>query len=345
MERGLLTYSGIIAKVHALEGHLLVQEDYEKIASLESTSDFITFLKNKRGYQKVFQNYDESTLHRVKIEQLLSIAPILDLERLYQFATVEQRPILSLLLVRYEVRTVKALLELVYSKEMPSNFYSFDPFFAAHSHIPVEALAASKTMDEFIQNLQGTRYYDLFLRLQATGHTTLRDYAVQLDIFYFTYVWKTKDRILKGTNKKIITELYGVQADLLNLLWIYRSKQFFDMDPTEILTTILPIHYHLKKDELKVLIEAISAEEFMKLAQNTYYGKGHLSLATLDMETFYKKNSLLVYKRLSSTYSISMAPVLRFLYEKEQELDRLTTALECIRYHLEPNELLKYLML
>lgn len=343
MSTSLLSYSGIIAKVRALEGSLLKESDYEKIANLDSTADLVNFLKQNKSYAVVFNAYDESTLHRAKIEQLLSNAVLLDFARLYKFANKEQRTALSFLFFRFEVNTVKSLLEMVYNKGTEYDLLYFEEFFTSHSDLKVKELAASKTIDEFIVNLQGSRYFSLFKRLQSSGHSTLKDYAVQLDIYYFSQVWKAKDRQLKGTNRKIATELYGVQSDLLNLLWIYRSKKFFDIDSTKILASIIPISYKLKKDEVKKLVEAVSVEEFMKIVHTTYYGRLKISIADQGIEKFYYENYQHLYKQLCSKFSTSMAPVLRFMYEKELELDLLTTALECIRYNLEPSETLQYL--
>ncbi|MDO5518883.1 MAG: V-type ATPase subunit [bacterium] len=343
MSTSLLSYSGILAKVKALESNLLTDDDYEKIASLDTTSDFVNYLKGNKSYAVVFNNCDESKLHRAEIEQLLYNASLLEFTKLYKFANQEQRKGLSFIFFRFEVNIVKSLLQMVFNEKEDYNLLLFEEFFKSHSDLKVKELAASKTIDEFINNLQGTQYYDLFKRLQATSHVTLRDYEVQLDIYYFTKAWKLKDRILTGSNRKIATELYGVQSDLLNLTWIYRSKKYFDIDSTKILASIIPIHYKLKKDEIKLLVEAVSTDEFLKIMQSTYYAKLNQSFQDLTIERLYNQSYQALYKSLSKKFSTSMAPVLRFMYEKELELDLLTTALECIRYKLEPSQTMQYL--
>lgn len=343
MSMSLLSYSGIIAKVRALESNLLTYDDYERISNLDTTSDFVNYLKSNKSYAVVFSNCDETSLHRAQIEQLLSNSILLEFVKLYKFASQEQRKALSLLFFRFEVTILKSLLQMVFNEDTEYDLLLFDDFFKRHSDLKVKELAASKTIEEFINNLQSTQYYDLFKRLHATSHNTLQDYEVQLDVFYFSRVWKLKDRLLTGTNKKIATKIYGTQSDLLNLLWIYRSKKFFDIDSTKILASIIPINYKLKKEEIKKLVEAVSVEEFIKLMQTTYYAKLNQEFAGENLESLYYKSRQKLYKTLSTKFSSSMAPVLRFLYEKENELDLLTTALECIRYHLDPSETMQYL--
>ena len=139
--------------------------------------------------------------------------------------------------------------------------------------------------------------------------------------------------------------IYGTQIDMLNLLWIYRSKKFYDVETGKILASIIPINYKLSKHELTALVEAVSVEEFMKLVQNTYYGRLNDATNPESLEMLYLQMYQQLYDTCSSEFSTSMAPVLRFLYLKEVELDMLTTSIECIRYKLGPGDILNYLKL
>ena len=97
--------------------------------------------------------------------------------------------------------------------------------------------------------------------------------------------------------------------------------------------------------ELTALVEAVSVEEFMKLVQNTYYGRLNDATNPESLEMLYLQMYQQLYDTCSSEFSTSMAPVLRFLYLKEVELDMLTTSIECIRYKLGPGDILNYLKL
>ncbi len=340
----LFTYSGIITKIRALQSGLMTKDDYNRIAYLETTADFISYIKAQPGFAHIFDKYDESKLHRGQIEQILTNSVHLSYAKVYRFAGQIQRKYLSLIFFRFEVNILKACLQKVFNEEDNHDLLLFESFFESHSSLNVSTLAASQTIEEFINNLHNTPYYSLFQKLYSTHHDSLQDYEVQLDIYYFTKSWKMIEHFPKGKNRKIIKALYGTQIDLLNIQWIYRSKKFYDMSAVKIVTNIIPITYKLNKNNLDHMIEAISTEEFAREISKTYYKKIFSELDYTNIESAYVRKLMKLYSMYATKYSHSMAPVLRFLFMKELELENLTTALECIRYRLTPNEILDYLI-
>lgn len=344
MSISMLSYNGILTKVRAMESHLMTEEDYKKIASLESTTDFVNYVRNNPSYAPLFNNYDEQTLHRGQIEHILTNSIYLEFAKIYRFANQSQRKALSIIFFRYEVNILKCCLQNVFSEDNTHDLLAFEDFFLIHSELKVKELASAPTIEAFINLLNGTEYYPLFSKLYATSHNTLQDFEIQLDIYYFKKVWKQKDRLLSGKNLKAATLLYGVQIDLLNLLWIYRSKKFFDIESGKILANIIPINYKLSKEQIGRLVEAVSIEEFMKIVDTTYYAKVYGTIEFDTLEDVYLRVLSKLYKVCSEKYRTSMAPILTFLYAKSMELDYLTTALECIRYQLDPSEILSYIL-
>lgn len=342
---GSLSYSGIITKTRAMQKNIIPKADYEKIANMESISDLINYLRLNPSYADLLKNQDEHTLHRAQAEQILADSLHLEFAKLYRFANLNQRKVLSLVFFRFEVSILKRCLRNVFSSDTSYDLMLFEPFFLKHSDLKVKELAAAQSIDEFISLLAGTQYYDLFKKLQETNHSTLQDYQVQLDVYFFKRVWKLKDQILKGKNLKAVTMIYGTQIDLLNLLWIYRSKKYYDVDAGTILTNIIPISYKLSKQDITSLVEAVSVEDFMKIVQTTYYGKLNDGNSSDSLEHLYRQMYNKLYDTCSSKFSSSMAPILKFIYLKELELDMLTTSIECIRYKLSPGEILEYLKL
>lgn len=345
MAGSLLTYSGIVTKTRAMQSHLITMDDYHKIANFDTTADFINYLKTKNGYDDIFQTVDEQNLHRGKIEEYLTNSVYLSFAKLYRFANQKQRAVLNFKFLRYEVNILKICLRNVFSENADSYDLSmFEPFFHEHSDLKVAELASAKSMDEFINLLKDTKYYSLFEKLRNSNHETLHDFEVQLDLYYYTRVWKAKDQLLKGINRRSFTAAFGSELDLLNIIWIYRSKKFYDIESAKVLASIIPIGYKLKRDELKKLIESVSVEDFIRILKTTYYANICGDLDNISMEVSYKKIMSKIHATNATKYSSSMAPVLNYLFLKDQELDRLTTALECIRYKLEPERTIKYIL-
>lgn len=339
----LLTYSGITTKIKAMESRLLTLEDYQHISQLESTAEFISYLKQQSSYKDIFANSDERSLHRGQIEPILSTALYLEFEKVYRFATQEQRSILSFVFFRYEVNILKSCLQQVFQEQKAFDLSLFAPFFNQHSKLKVEALSTSNSIDEFVTHLQGSEYYSFFMRMRNNGMDSLYDLEAQLDIYYFQKVWKLKNRLLKGRALKSITKLIGSRIDLLNIMWIYRSKKFYDVDMGKIYATIIPCNYKLKKVQLTKLVESANVEEFTSILSTTFYQPIAEKLDPKTIETMYEQSIRHIYQKTKQKEPYSMVPILCFLHEKEQEIDRLTTALECIRYRLEPEEILNFI--
>lgn len=344
MSGKLLTYSGITTKVRAMQSHLLTEDDFRKLSTMETTTEFIAYLKKHPGYSSFFSNFDEQRLHRGEIERILNETILFDYAKIHRFASIEQRKMLNIYYVYYEIKILKDCLQHIFHNKNIQESGRVKSFLSTFSSLNVDALSESKSMDEFIVNLKNTEYYSLFTKLQNTNHKTLFDYQMQLDIYYFQKIWGIAKRNLKGETSKILSQLIGNEIDLLNILWIYRSKKYYSISSSDIYAYIIPINYRLTKSEIKNLVEANSIDEFLKIFETTYYNKVYNKLEGLDIEDLYFRILSKLYKSAKVKNPSSIAPIVYYIFLKAKEVDRLTTVLECVRYNLEPNEIMKYVL-
>ncbi|WFR57484.1 V-type ATPase subunit [Anaerocolumna sp. AGMB13025] len=338
----LLTYSGIITKVRAMEANLISTEEYKLIAEFETTTEFFTFLKNHPGYCEIFNRYDEHGLHRGQAEGIFINALYLDFTKLYEFAGIQQRKLLDFIFFRYEVTILKACLQMVYASHEDYNLDLFTVFFTRHSNLDVKALAASHSMEEFINNLKDTRYYPLFSNLSNTPDITTYTYQMQLDIYYFKKAWQLKDKLPKGEDLTAFTNCLGTEIDLMNLLWLYRFIKFYSLPSADLYAYVIPITYKLTREKLMQLMETTSMEEFLAVIKTTYYDKISSAVEDGSIEITCEKQIARLYKDNMLLYPASMSPVNCYLFQKQNEIRKLTTVLECIRYKLSPQETLNY---
>jgi len=327
-----------------MESNFINIDEYYKISNLDNVVDFISFLKNHDGYREIFNHYDEHLLHRGDVEKILTNSLYLDFTKIYCFADENQRKDLELLFFRYEINVLKSCIRLIYNTEEAYDLSYFHTFFSKHSDINVSVLASSHSMEEYINNLKGTKYHPILVKLQTSGHATSFDYEMQLDIYYFKQMWKLKDKHLKGDTIKSFTNRLGTEIDLLNIMWIFRSKSIYDMSTADILSSIIPINYKLPKDQLIKLANAASIDEFYSTLKLSHYKSLAVSLQDGTMESAFHSIVDRIYKKNKNKYPASMATVNYYLFQKDTEVSRLTTALECIRYGLDPQVKLKYIM-
>lgn len=344
--KNLLSYSGITTKIRAMEGKLLTEDDYKELVSQRSVSEVAAFLKSKPAYKELFSDVDETRLHRGQIEGLLHLSLYKNFTRLYKFSNPKQRDFLNLYFLRYESSILKTCMRSVLNgnfniphKDIIKNFFEH------YSSIDMDQLFMAHTIEEFIACLKGTDYYKPLSKLLNLSNPTLFDYEMTLDLYYFSHLWKLSQRILKGNELKSLSKTYGSKIDMLNLQWIYRSKKYYSMSPADIYALLIPNTYKIKKQDMVNLVESNNMDEFNSNLSKTYYAKIFLPevLTGESLERLYCNllNKINYINGRRNPYSVAIINM--YLYRKDHEVNRIITALECIRYGLDSNETLNYI--
>lgn len=349
MGNSLMTYSSMSAKIKAMKGRLLKDPDYYTIASIQSVPEFLAWLRTLPSYINVFEHIPDTVLHRGEIEKLLQLALYDDYARIYTFAGPGQRKFLKAYFMRYETITIKAFLHQIFDHRAVSFDTSLvPPHFMAQTSVDLHRLAQCKSLEDFFETIRGSDYYALLSALKGKEGVSLFDYELALDIYFFRYLWKLKDKALKASALKEITKIYGTQIDLLNILWIYRSKRFYQVEVSQMYTNLIPIHYRLTVPFIRRLIETESLTEYRELLGRSFYGKVLASMENSAEDTdsalwnMYRHIMGKLRRTAARKYPYSLAVIDEYLYLREAEIGRLTTAMECIRYGLSADEILKY---
>ncbi len=338
-----ISYSGINTKVKAMSTKLISRDDLQKISNIETVADFIAYLKKHPGFHDLFQKYDEREVHRGEAERVFINGLYLDYAKIYRFANDEQRQDLELIFFRYEVNVLKACIRLIKTNESAFDLSLFHPFFTKHSQIDVNKLSVSRSMEEYVNHLKGTEYYNMLSKMSAKTGLSSFDYEMALDVYYFTKSWRLKDKMLSNNNRKAFTLRLGTEIDLLNIMWIYRSKKMYDMNAAEIYTYLIPVSYKLTIAQLTKLIGAVTMDEFINLVSTTRYKSfvPFLKNGTMEHEYDHIINKIYLYNL--TRYPASMTVVNYYLFRKDKEIGLLTSALECIRYGLDQKKKQVYL--
>lgn len=342
----LLAYSGIVTKLRAMEAKLLTPENFEEIAVLHSIPEVVQYLKEHSSYSEVLNQLNDNNLHRGSIEKVLTQGLYHEYSKIYSFCNMEQRKFMKLFIKRYEIDLIKYCFRAVLNQQSDALELSYKKmFFDKYSDLNIDLLASSRTSDELIESLHDTEYYRPLNNLRNLPAITMFDYDLALDQYYFSILWKDRKKLLKKKELEIYTRDFGSQIDLLNLQWIYRAKQYYHMSYADIYTLLIPVQYKLSTAFIKDLVESPDAEAFKTLLQKTVYAKYAVYADSAESQTaeqIYMKcmYHLLTRDRRKNPYSI--ASINTYLFLKEEELKKLTTAIECIRYSLTPEETLSY---
>ena len=341
----VLSYSGISTKIRAMSSHLVTDEQLQEIVRFSDVPQVAAYLKKTPEYAKAWSDLDENNLHRGEIEKLLKKSIFGNFSRIYNFANKEQRKFLALYSKRYEIRVLKEIMTNLFDHRStdPVDMSPYRDFFLHHSKLDIDRVAGAGNMDEFMTALKGNEFYAPLQSVYENGNGLLFDYGMALDLYYFNQIWSVRKKLFKGNDLDEITKAYGEKFDMLNLQFIFRSKRYFHMAPADIYALLIPMNYKLKKEEINTLVEAASYEEARPLFRKTYYGKKYEHLAAHNLEEFYNcmLRSTLEKEARRDPYSVAL--LYSYMYHKEHEVNRLTIAIECVRYGVQPEEALQFI--
>lgn len=345
--KGLLSYSGITSKIKAMEGKLITNEQYKYMAALENVPEAVGFLRTLPPYQDTFLNLDDESLHRGTIERLLTDSLYRDYTKLYRFANLKQRRFLDFYFFHFETDILKnCLRNAVAHQPLSLGLARYEDFFNKHSRVDLIQVSASENLDEFIDSLEGTDYYEPLRKLRDSGDTDHFDYEMALDLFYFGHAWALILKTLPKSEQDAILQCFGTKLDLLNLQWIYRTKRYYAVSSEAVQALLIPLHYKLRPEQLKKLAEADSTDDFFSALSLTWYGsrikKTELSEKP-DLEILYRYVLNHIHHMVSKQSPYSMAILYSYLYFKEAELRKIVTIIESIRYNTDVSEIITYI--
>ena len=328
-----------------MQSKLISESEIQEMLQFTSVSHAAAWLKRTPEYAKAWADLDENSLHRGQIEKLLKASIFKDFSKIYQFANPEQRKFLDLYSRRYEIRVLKEIMTNLFDHKSTDavDVSPYCDFFRRHSKLDLDRLTACTTMDEFINTLKGNEFYVPLSRIQNHDTALLFDYGMALDLYYFSMIWNVRKKLFSGKDLEQITTAYGEKFDMLNLQFIQRSKRYYNMDPASIYALLIPVNYKLKKEEITALVEAPSYEEGRRIFQKTWYGNKYEQLTAANLEEFYNHIHRSILEKESHRNPYSVAVIYSYLYNKEHEVNRLTIAIECVRYGVQHDEAMRYI--
>lgn len=342
----LLAYSGLTTKVRAMESNLITQEKFAEMAGLSSVTEVVGYIGNLKAYKDIFKDIDINSLHRGDLERYLLLSSYKDFGKLYNFASVKQRKYLEIYFMRYETHILKQIFrELADKHKIIMDLSVIKPYFERFSDLNLDVISKSVTIDDCILGLNNTKYFPPLKRVQSLGNASLFDYELALDLLYFETMWNCRSKYLKGTDYKVITEAYGTKIDLLNLQWVYRCKKFYNLKPENIYSMLIPINYKLKSSQLKQFVNAENISAMSEIFKTTYYSKINedFDLNTDSYESLYGPYMNKIYSLTFKNNPYSLACINTYLSRKGQEISKLISLTECIRYSLPASEILEIL--
>lgn len=337
-------YSAVAAKLRSMYSRILTDKDYDELLSKNSVNDVCAYLKGTAGYGETLRDVNERDIHRGQMELLLENELVEEYIRVYRFVDHDKRKMLEFWFMRYETGFLKREIRYIYTHEERSNDEineeKFNTFFKTHTKINQDIMRNAKSISDCIEACKDTPYADLLRRAEDMDFFSI---GMILDSYCYTSMWRALNKMLSKEQAELFKKLTGTQIDMLNLIWIYRGKKYFEFSPEIIFTYLLPVRYRISEDALKQLVTAEDIEKFVELV-------GMLTPYAPLFENevrFPEENYRCFYNRLSKNifvnHSQSMAAIYAYLSLKEAEFNNITAVIEGIRYGLNTDYIRKHI--
>lgn len=318
------TYYAVRTKIKAKKARIYKKIDWDEVLNFTSLDQLIIYLKKSEAFKSLLSDV-KSDMHRDNLETVLGRYKILEIEELLHYYSATYKEFVKCLLTEADIEDISLILRKIAGNENLKDIEKRLMHSKRHSKIPYDKLLLSKDIRQFIENLKDTPYYNDLSGL--TNEDVLkREFHIEMKLYIIYY--KTlleKAEKLSKTDKDAVKDIIGTKIDILNILWIYRAKNYYNIPPAEILNYSLEGGKKLKFDKLK---------EMCFSDRNVMFDNLDISL---DMNYY-------MFSYLSKNEFENLGLTVSYIYMLDIMLSNLTTIIEGIKYRLTREELKNYLV-
>lgn len=332
------TLHATTAKLRAVYGKRLREEDYEALVTRKSVSEIAEYLKNATYYRDALANVDTGNIHRGYLELVLRRNLFETYERFCKFQQLDRREFFRFQLVYNEIRELlRGILYL--------NAGSGDDFIAAtpayllsRASFPILELGKAKDFSAVLKLIGHTPYRQVLehIPVSADGRVDYTQCELRLRTYYLKWLHDLVDRNFRGKNRTALLGQIDMQTDLINIINAYRMKTFFRTDGEDLKHRMLPFYGRLSEKRMQALYDAPDPDAFMQLLSDTIYGRqlpdrlGELTPAQLERALMRLRCDLA--RRSIRTSQNAAVSIYSMMYLLENELNNIIKVIEGVRY-------------
>ncbi len=336
----LRNYNATVAKIMAIYGKRLNQQDYTEMINKQSVADVAEYLKKNTHYSQLLASIDTNTVHRGMLENLLKRSIFETYMRITGFEHISKQEFYNYKIIQTEISEILRCIRYINAKS--DKMISDVPiYFNDLTSFDLIGLAKIKSFDELLVFLKKTPYYDVLKKIvpNSDGIADVTKCETLLRTYYISRLRSSLH--FKKNDVKQMTALLDTDIDLINLINSYRLTAYFDEPEDVIEKDMLPFSGRLSEAKQKEIYSSPDSEEFIRRFSKTYYGQ-QMAANGYDINDLEQSAQRLRYKyaKLALKRS-SSAPlsVYSFIFLLEIEVQNIISIIEGIRYGVEVNKI------
>lgn len=338
----------IVAKAKAMHGSQLKQEQYDELLRKRSVAEIAGYLKHETQYAEALKDVRENNIHRGQLEDILRRDMFQKTLKLYRYAEASERAIYRIHLEQIEIDLILSRIRVLISQNFEDAIAELPVFLRDYTSFSLLALGNVHTYDDLLNVVKKTSYYDVLLPYRVPkGKESAIDYTTietKLQKLYYTYVFQTIDKTMKGKNRKSLKDFFTVELDLSNITKIYRLKKYFNAREDVIRDALLYVEGYAGLPNMEELIAQKNAQDVLRKLQTSKY---HITVNLGEDEYIEHHTEKIMFEMAKRNFCYSQsAPLVfnSFNILLMRELENLINIIEGIRYQVSMEDIQKELI-
>ena len=324
-----IKYPALNAKMKGMYTKELSQEELDELLRLSSLKDVINFLKTKFSS---LENTNEN-MNRREIEQELNNLFIEDILKISKYLNKKENEMFISFLSKYEINIVKNVYRNVTTNRDSKRYLRNVDNWTSKMFISLQKINDVTSEKGFFEIIKNQKYFYIFEEYKdSQNDIPLEELEIKLDKFYFEKIYNEA----KKYNKEL-ENMIGTEIDLLNIITIYRAKNYYRYTNDEINSFLIPIFYKLTKNIVKDLINCNSSEEMLNILSKTLYKNAFKNEGNIEHD----KNQYLynVYIKYFKEKLFNICTIYCYINLIDIEIKNIINIIEGIRYNIDKTEI------
>lgn len=340
-------HSCVDTKVMAMKSRMLTKSDYQALIREPDVAGVLSYLKNETYYAPFLNNVDTLQVHRQAVEIPLNRMKIQQIEKILHYLSGMEKGFIKTFLIRADIEALRILIRGMARGENLESLAPLLVYSEEYTNIDFEHLLKASDWESFKKVLVHTEYFRI-LEIYKTVSIDEDLFPIEksLERYYYDKLKWYLDRLDQRENKALITTMRkGI--DLLNLIWLYRGKKFYNLSREELLAYSLRGGLRIKMEGIQKMAEVKDMDTLLQMMESYDEYKflfNHRKTIDLYMERRRERFLYFAFLNLFHKNDSGIGKVVAFIRLTEFEIEDVTSIIESKRYRMSIEETEKFLI-
>lgn len=328
-----IKYPNLNAKLKGMYEKRISKSDLDDLVKQNNLKNAILLLKSKYD---IFKNSDEN-IDRLEIESLLEKDQINNILKIKKLLNKKDTEIFEMFLLQYEIKCVKSIFRKLFSNDKTDDIVIQKvKMWTVTLFSDIKGIETVQNFYEFFEAVKRMKYNKILKKYQEQDNINVFEVENEIDKLYFETLY---DMIKNEVNSK---KIIGSEIDLLNVLWIFRIKKYYNFENEKINQILIKRYYKLKPNTMKKIEQTNTFEEIKEIMKDTVYKD--VFFDENNLEENIDKYLYEINKKIFRNDMTSIAYVLAYVNMIDYENKDIINTIEGIRYNMDKTEILKRLV-